>query len=998
MKNALKWSLIVVGGLIILLVAAAIIVPVVFKDDIKAVIDREIAKSVNADVILDIDNFDLTLFRNFPNITVEMTDLGVINREPFAGEVLFATEKLEVEVNLKDILFGDELRIKGISLAHPVINVKVLKDGRVNYDIAIPSADTVSTSDEPGEFSFGIDHWEIVNGELAYDDQSLPFSLVLNGLNHSGSGDFTQDVFDLKTRTIADSLSVTYDGANYLSNKRVEIDAVVSIAEAYTKYTFKDNSAKINDFVMSFDGWFKMNPNDYNMDISFKSPDNSFKSLLSLVPGMYSTSFKDLETKGELAFNGAVNGTYSESQMPAFNVNLVVKDAMFKYPSLPTAINNINVDLLVDNKDGIIDNTMIDLKKMHLDFGKNPVDARATITKMYPTQVDAAVTAKLNLAELTSMFPMEGLQLKGSYALDLKANGVYDSLKKIIPAIDAAMSLSDGYVKSSEFPMPLQDLRFTSTVRNNSGRMAETLIHVKDLSMLMDNEKFSADLVLQNLDDYTWDLKAKGGVDLEKITKIFPLEGMTLAGKIKADIQTKGKYSDLEAERYERLPTSGTASLSAFKYTAKDLPYNVNLKQASMVFDPKKITLEKLEGTIGKSDINVTGSVMNYLGYVLGKQGTIKGAVNFTSNLLDLNEFMTDSGSPSATDTASYGVIPVPDNVDFVLKSSIRKIQLMDYTLTDASGDIIVKNGAANLNGLRFNMLGGSFVVSGTYDTRDIKQPKYDFGLKIDKVSIREAANKSSLVQTYAPIAGLITGNFSTDFKISGELLPTMMPNLATVNASGIVKIAQAALKDSKLIAGITSMTNLKDADQVTMKDVLMSTSISNGRLSVKPFDVKFGDYKTTVSGSTGLDLSLDYNLKMEVPAGKLGAQYNSLIAKYTGGKSDGSSMIPLNVTLGGKYDAPKIGVDTQEQQAQVKEAITNAAKEEGKKAVEKAVQGTEAEKIVKDILGGGKKDSTVVGDSTKATVPTSAEDVQKKLEEEARKKIQNFLKKKSQD
>jgi hypothetical protein len=994
MKKVLKWSLIVVAGLLVLFLAAALIVPVVFKDDIKALAEREIAKSVNADVLFE--DFDLTLFRNFPNVTVEIGTLGVVNREPFPNEVLFATERLELEVNLKDILFGDELRLKGISLQHPVIHVSVLKDGRANYDIAIPSADTTAV-EESGDFSFGIDHWAIVGGEVVYDDASLPFVMDLKGLNHTGSGDFTQDVFDLSTHTTIDSLNVTYDGTNYLSDKRVELDAVLSIAEGYTKYTFKENSAKVNDFAMSFDGWFKMNPSDYQMDINFKSPDNSFKSLLSIIPGMYTQDFKNIETSGDLAFSGAVKGTYSEKQMPGFNVNLLVKDAMFKYPQLPTAINNINVDLLVDNKDGIIDNTVIDLKKMHLDFGKNPVDAKATITKTYPTHLDAAISAKLNLAELTSMFPMEGLEMKGAYALDLKAKGVYDSLKKIIPAVEASMSLNNGYVKSSEFPLPIENLHFLSTIKNATGRMAETLITVNDLSMVMENEKFAADLVLQNLDDYTWDLKAKGGIDLEKITKVFPVDGMTLAGKVKADITTKGKYSDLEAKRYEKLPTSGTATLTAFKYTAKDLPYDVILKTASMTFDPKKVTLERLEGTIGHSDIKVDGSVMNYLGYVLGQEGSIKGNVNFASDFLNLNEFMSDGGTTTA-DTASFGVIPVPSNVDFVLKSNIKKILLMDYTMTDATGDVTVRDGIANLSNLHFNMLGGAFVVNGAYNTKDIRHPKYDFGLNIEKLSISQAANKSSLVQSFAPIAGLVTGNFSTDFKISGELLPTMMPNLSTVSGAGLVKIAQATLKDSKLISGITSLTSLKDADNVTMKDVLMSTAISNGRLSVKPFDVNFGEYKTSVSGSSGLDLSLDYLLKMDVPAGKLGAQYNGLIAKYTGGKTDPNSKIPLTVNVGGKYDTPKFSVDTEQQKAQVTEAVTNAAKEEGTKAIEKAVKGTDAEKIVKDILGTSKKDSTVTGvDTTKRAAPSASDEVQKKLEDDAKKKIQNLLKKKNQ-
>jgi hypothetical protein len=44
---------------LVVLLAAAFILPIVFKDDIKAAIDKELAKSVNADVIYEADNFSL---------------------------------------------------------------------------------------------------------------------------------------------------------------------------------------------------------------------------------------------------------------------------------------------------------------------------------------------------------------------------------------------------------------------------------------------------------------------------------------------------------------------------------------------------------------------------------------------------------------------------------------------------------------------------------------------------------------------------------------------------------------------------------------------------------------------------------------------------------------------------------------------------------------------------------------------------------------------------
>lgn len=973
----LKKILIGIGIVFVVLLAAAFILPVIFKDDIKAAIDKELAKSVNADVVFDADNFSLTLFRNFPNITVEMRDFGVINREPFAGEVLFATERLEVEVNLKDILFGDQLRLKGITLVSPLINVKVLEDGRANYDIAIASGEEEEVTEESGEFSFGIDHWQVINGDITYDDHSLPFLLSLKGVNHSGSGDFTQDVFDLKTSTTADTVTVKYDGIEYLTNKHATIDATISISEEYTKYTFKENSAKINDFAMSFDGWFKMNENDYGMDISFSSPENTFKSLLSLVPGMYSESFGDIKTEGDLQFAGFVKGTYSETQLPAFQVNLNVKEAMFQYPDLPTPVNNINLDMLVDNKDGNIDNTVIDVKKFHMDFGSNPFDARALISKLYPTEVDANINAKLNLAELSKMFPVEGLEMRGNYAIDLTAKGVYDSLKKTIPSINAIMSLANGYVKTTEFPLPLQDLKFNSSVKNTSGRMAETFIAVNDFSMVMDGEKFSADMLIQNLEDITWDVKANGGIDLEKITKIFPVEGMTLAGKVKADLQTKGKMSDLEAERYDKLPTSGSASLRDFKYTSVDLPYAVTLAQADMNFDPRKIDLKQVTGTIGKSDFNVSGSVSNYMGYLFSPNQLLKGTMNFSSTLLDLNEFMTET-EETTEESEPYGVIPVPENIDFLLKSSIATVKMMDFNITNAKGDIVVKDGVANLSGLSFNLLGGAFTVNGAYNTKDIEHPKYDFALKIENMALAQAASSFSIVKNFAPVAGLMSGNFSTDFKLSGELLQDMMPNLKTVNGEGLVKVAQASLKESKLISGITSLTKLDDSNEVTLKDVLMSASIKDGRLSVKPFNVKFGQYATSVAGSTGIDGSINYNLKMDVPAGKLGTQLNSFVSQYTGGTSDPNAMVPVNIGLGGTFLDPKPQLRMTEQKQQVQQAVTSAVKQEAEKKAAELVSG----------LLGSKSDTTKT-DSTKTTDP------KQKAVEDGVKTIQNLLKKK---
>nr|MCU0368500.1 AsmA family protein [Cyclobacteriaceae bacterium] len=237
--KALKKILIGVGLFLVILVAAAFIIPVVFKDDIKKAIDKELAKNINADVLFDANNFDLTLFRNFPNITIEIKELGVFNHAPFDGVALFVVDELAVELNLKDVLFGDQLKLKGITLVKPQIDIRVLKDGRANWDVTYPSAETTAVEEEATSFSFEIEYWKIQDGDLIYDDQSIPFAMSLKGLNHTGNGNYNEKLFDLNTKSIADSVTVSYDGVEYVTNKMATIDAVIEISEDYSKYTFK---------------------------------------------------------------------------------------------------------------------------------------------------------------------------------------------------------------------------------------------------------------------------------------------------------------------------------------------------------------------------------------------------------------------------------------------------------------------------------------------------------------------------------------------------------------------------------------------------------------------------------------------------------------------------------------------------------------------------------------------------------------------------------------
>lgn len=917
-----------------MLLAAAFIIPIVFKDDIKAKIDQQIAKSVNADVYFDADKFNLSLFRHFPNVSVSLQDFGVVNKAPFKGDTLLSAKNFEVVVNLMSVISGDQIKVNGLYIDSPRVLAKVLKDGTANWDVAIKdSTETAPTDTTSSKFSVSIKEWELKNGYVVYDDATMPMYAKIQNLNHTGSGDVTQDVFDMKSNTQVEKLTVDYGGTEYLTDKKLDADVTLEMNIPQFKLTFKENTIKLNEFALGFDGFLAMPDTNMVMDIRYKAKETDFKNLLSLVPGVYTQDFKDVQASGTIAFDGLVKGTYNARQLPAFALNLLINNAMFKYPSLPTAINNINVDMKVDNKDGVINNTLVDIRKFNMDLGKNPISGRVLVQGLGKSTIDANILAKVNLAEITQMFPMEGLALRGIYNLDLKAKGVYDTLTHRIPAIDAKMRLQDGYVKSKDFPAPLEQMNVVAEIINQSGQMADTKINVSDFRMILENEPLIASAYVENLDDYTYDVKVKGSADLTKITKIYPMEGMALTGKIAANIETKGKMSDVTAKRYDKLPTSGTMSVNNFTFSSKDVPQGVKITSAQMNFTPQQINLTEYKGFMGKSDVEMTGAITNYIGYLFGKDQKLTGNLNFTSNKFDVNEWMTDDPNARATpDTAKLTVVEIPRNVDFVLASNIGQVLYSNMKLNNLKGNVIVRDGAVRMENLAFNSLGGNFITNGVYDPRDVKHPKFSFDLNIANLAIPEAYKTFNTVQAMMPLAQSMNGNVSTNFKISGDLTQGMMPDLKTLSGGGILKIAEAMIKDNSLLQKLVAATKLSALDPLQLKDLLLQAEVKDGRINYKPFDFNVGPYKLNLAGGNLLDGTLDYKLIVDAPTGALGAAANNALAAFTGGKAVVGDRIKIPITVGGTYKAPRfvpLGASTS---GSVKDAVVANVKEEADK------------------------------------------------------------------
>ena len=408
---------------LLVLVAIAFAAPYLFKSQIVTLVKKQINKNINAKV--DFKDVDISFFRHFPKVAVGLDELQVIGTGTFAADTVIAAKRIDAALNIMSVIKGKDMTIYSIEVESPRIHAIINKDSLTNWDILKPdTATTVTTEAKP--FKMALQQYKITNAYISYKDETSAIETEIFSLNHAGSGDFTSDLFTLKTTTNADAVTVSYGGIAYLSNARAVADADIQVDNKAHVYSFKTDKITLNDLKITGEGSIKnLAAKGYDMDIKFKAPSTDFKNILSLVPAIYKNDFNKIKTSGTAVFDGFVKGIYSVSSIPAYHINMEVKDGFFQYPDLPKPLQQINIKAMVDNPDGITDHTIVNIEKAHIDMDKDPFDIRLLVKNPISNLfVDAAAKGKLDLGKIVQLVKLEaGTKIAGLLNADVYVKG-----------------------------------------------------------------------------------------------------------------------------------------------------------------------------------------------------------------------------------------------------------------------------------------------------------------------------------------------------------------------------------------------------------------------------------------------------------------------------------------------------------------------------------------------------------------------------------------------
>ena len=795
------------GTVIVVLFVLLATLPFLFSDRIAARVKTEVNSALEARV--DWHGAGLSLFGDFPNLTLRLDDLSIAGKRLFAGDTLARIHRLGVVLDIGSVLrnyrAGDAIVVRSIELERPVIALKVLEDGSANWDITKKTAPT--TQKAPTPFKVSLRKLDISNATISLDDRKSRLFASLVGYRQSLSGDFATDLFTLATRAHGESVTVRFAGIPYLNHVALDLAADVNADMRNKKFTLAKNEIRLNDLRLALTGSAAMRGDDVALDLSFNTPRTDFRHILSLVPAIYMRDFQKLKTAGVLTLSGQVKGDYGDKAFPSFSVNANVANGAFQYPDLPLPARDIALDLKLRNPGGDVDSTMVRLDRFHAAIGGQPIDGALVLrTPISDPDVDLRLTGKLDLANLRKTVKLASVkELTGKIDADVSVRtrmSYVDRKQYDRIAARGNLGVRDLTLKSADLPRDVAvteaslqispqraDLRsFSAQIGSSDVQLSGYVENLLPFALRGDPLRGNATFVSQrfNLDEWKSDdsltiIQVPGNIDFGLQATV----GELIYGKLKMTnargaLRVKDKRATLDNFTMNTL--GGSIGVSGFYETVDSVrptfDTQVQLKSVDIPSAFSALTTVQMLAPVAKFARGNVSTDLHLAG-ALGK------------DMLPLFNVLDGKGALKTSDLVIQG-LPLLGKI----ADAIKLEQLRNPTLDSLRASVQIKAGRVQVNPFTVRAGRSALQVAGSHGFDQSLQ--YTLGLRVARADLGAAANQAiaSLISR-AGRTGLNLQAADTvvlGIKVGGTITsPTVQTNLADLVASTGQSVKQAA-------------------------------------------------------------------------------------------------------------------------------------------------------------------------------------------------------------
>ncbi|WGH74430.1 AsmA-like C-terminal region-containing protein [Tenacibaculum tangerinum] len=807
MKKIYKILLGIVVFFFILLVS----IPLLFEDKVMNLVKNTINNNINAEV--DFSDSNLSLLRNFPNISVQLSNVTVINKAPFEGDTLMYAKEVNLALKATELLknTSKQLKIQSFAIDEALLNVLIDEKGNANYNVAKASEKEI-TNDEPSTFGVSINSYAINNSIIKYNDKQGKLHLELTKLNHTGSGDFSQSNTELDTQT-STFFSFGMDDNLYAENQKIALDAIVGIDFTNSKFSFLKNEATLNNLPLVFDGFVQINENNKEVDINFKTPSSDFKNFLKLIPETYTKSIANVNTTGNFSVDGKIFGIMDDNHIPKLAISMKSNNASFKYPNLPKSVQNIHIDAELKNTTGKTENTFISVNGLSFTIDEDTFSGNGNIYNLTTNPaINANLKGVLNLANINKAYPVD---LENELSGILKADLHTEFDMKAIENNTLSRIKNNGKMEVSDFIFSSDDVVNPFHIKNTMVNFSPGTVRLTNFDATSGKTDLQATGTLKNLLGFLLsDKKLQGNFNVLSTTfyvsdfmqekpeatkskeENMPKEALKIPSFLDCVIAANAKtvyYDNLTLQNVK-----GTLLLKDEKAVFQGVDASifdgqialngeVNTQQKQPSFD-MKLGIKSFDIAQSFTNLDLLKSLSPIAGAM---NGTLNSDINLSGNLND--DFTPNLASVSGEALAQLLTTSVNPEKTKVLKLLNDKLSFIDLSKLDLSdvktylsfkdGQVVVKPFDLQYKDIGITVGGGhGFDKTMNYNVTLDVPAKY---LGTQAEALLSKLSEQDQEKISVPITANITGNMSS-------------PSVTTDVSSSVSKLTQQIIEQQK--------------------------------------------------------------------------------------------------------------------------------------------------------------------------------------------------------
>jgi hypothetical protein len=766
-------------SIIVGLVATAIIAARILEPAIKKAVVEQINQQLS--VPISVGEIEFSLIKKFPFASLEFQDVVTAGSKlDGVTENLLEAKKVFLLFNIFDA-FSDDLKLKQINIESAKLNMYSRHDGRDNFSIFKDKSNDTSHFNVQLEAVKLID----VNFHLVQLEGTREYKINTKELLLKGA--FSNNNYDLKINGSIFSEQFDVNKINYLKGKELVVDASINIDSKKKSYTFKKSTIAIAENKFLVDGYFQNNPNSVYSNITIVGEESNFKSLLSLIPGVYLKKLDEYKYAGDVIFSLRILGESSETLIPTISINF--------------------------------------------------------------SAANASISPK------SSNYSLSNIRLKGTY------------------------------------------------INRISTKNPVELLQINDLTAMLENQKLSANLRVENFNNPYINLKLKSNINLEVLKSFYiPDTIETITGNLFVDANIQGNTKDKNS-----WVSYGSLVADNVNFKLKNKEIDFHDFNGKFELEAGNLSVSNFTGNIAGSDFKINGKFDNVYQFLLTRDAVIRGEASINSRNIDFNELLEDKSKTNTTDT-TYRLDFSP-RIDLSITVNAGIISFRKFQAWQLKGKVELQDKVLKASKLSFKACEGTIVLDGRIDANPTNNLIITCDAQTNNINIQQLfADLGNFGQTIL-VDKNVKGNLNSSTQFSSVWTKSLNCDFDKVVAVSDLTINNGELNNFEPMKALSKYLKGSDLNSIKFSTLHNIINIKNQQIYFPTMQIKSSVLDLTASGTHSFNNQIDYKLQLLL-SDLIGNKIKKNNTEFGVIEDDGLGKMKIFLSMRGLASNPKITYD----------------------------------------------------------------------------------------